>query len=77
MGTGPVGSEELQTRVEGTAKFIRRRYVSSLFPGQRKDHVKKVAKMVSVQGASGYRVVLELWIRIRSDQIRTCYASRE
>ena len=41
MGTGPMGSEEQQTWVEGTAKFIRHRYVSYLFTRKRKDHIKK------------------------------------
>ena len=31
MGTGPIGSEELQTWAEGRAKFMRHRYVSYLF----------------------------------------------
>ena len=57
MGTGPMGSEELQC-VEGRAKFIRHRYVSYLFPRQWKDHGKKIIKMVSVQVRSGYWVVL-------------------
>ena len=44
MGTGPRGSEELQTWVGGRAKFIRRRYVSYVFTRQRKDYVKKSLK---------------------------------
>ena len=56
MGTGPMGSEELQW-VEGRAKFMRHRYVSYFFVRQRKDHVKKV-QMVSVQEGSGYWVVV-------------------
>ena len=39
MGTGPMGSEELQW-VEGRAKFIRHRYVSYFFTRQRKDNAK-------------------------------------
>ena len=44
MGTGPMGSKELQTWVEGRDKFTRHRYVSYLFTRQRKDYVKKSLK---------------------------------
>ena len=57
MGTGTMGSKELKW-VEGRTKFIRHRYVSYFFTRKRKDHFKKVVKMVSVQVGSGYRVVV-------------------
>ena len=44
MGTGPVGSEELQRCVEDRAKFIRHGYVSYFFTRQRKDYVTKSLK---------------------------------
>ena len=56
MGTGPRGSEELQW-VEGRAKFKAQVCELSLY--KIKERIsKKVVKMVSVQVASGYPVVL-------------------
>ena len=71
MGTGPMGTEGLQW-VKGGVKFKRHRHARYFFTRQRKDHVRKSIKTVSVQVGSGYHVVV---LTLDTNQVRTSCTS--